>query len=874
MNTVIAFMQNVDALAFVVLGVAVGIGWARRRDRSLGFLALAIVLLSLVSLLGRLPQLLGFTPPLLSEISLIAFVGCGYALLRYRASLLPLPSRWHVVAVVAVAAAGGSFIVARYLAAVKSIPTGVEAAAAFALIVVWSAIVVEPIVRFWLVARGLPAVQAWRLRSLSLGFAGIVAILLIAVGAGTAASNGGVQLAIQLIVLAIVPLLYVSFAPPAWLRREWRASEEEGLRVFMQDLLLLHESRASLASRALEWAMRLAGGASAVALEADGGLLASRGLDPEQVAQIKRAIAPLRPGVNSVELDGAATSLLLLQIGGMEDGSRLAVLAGPFTPGFGTDEISRVQQFMTAVAAALERARLLDRLKETNVQLQQANRHKSVFLASMSHELRTPLNAILGFSELLIDAPEGQHSPATRLRFLQQIHSSGKHLLGLINDILDLSKIEAGQMELRLQIVSISDVADQVRNTVEPLAAQKHIRLETDVRGLGEIEADAGKLKQMLLNLVSNAIKFTPEGGSVFISGRRLADAAEISVSDTGIGIAQSDQTRIFHEFQQVDAGVDRQQQGTGLGLTLTRRFARLHGGEVRVDSEPGKGSVFTIHMPLRAVPLGRVVEPLDSRMPTSGAHASGPLVLVVEDDPPAAELLARQLERAGFRAETVRSGSDVIEKARQLKPAAITLDILLPDLDGWEVLNRLKHDESTSSIPVIVISVVDNPELGIALGALDYFVKPVPAKELITRLRRFNFGAAGAREKTQVLVVDDERANRDWLAGVLEPAGFGVIPAVGGREAIELARSRRPDLVLLDLMMPEVSGFDVVEAIRSDQETASTPIMVLTAKDLTEADKRQLNGRVSNILQRGSTGASDLVSLLRKVIAPESRQQ
>src|SRR5713101_558558 len=731
-------MQNMDALAFVLLGVAVGIGWARRRGGSLGYLALAIVLLASVSLLGRIPALLHFTPPLVSEISLVAFVGCGYALLRYRASLIPLPNRWHAVAVVAVAAAGGLFLAVRYLASSKAVPVGVEAAAGIVLVLIWSAIVVEPIVRFWLVARDLPAVQAWRLRSLSLGFAGIVAILIFAVGAGAAGTNQGVQLAIQLIVLAIVPLLYASFAPPAWLRREWRSSEEEGLRAFMQDMLLLKESRATLASRALDWAMRLAGGGPAVAFEADASLLASRGLDPEAAAQINRAIARLNPGVQHIELDHRDISLLLLQIGGVSDGGRLAVLAGPFTPGFGTDEINRVQQFMTAVAAALDRARLLERLQETNSQLEEANKAKSMFLASMSHELRTPLNAILGFSELLIDAREGQHPPATRLRFLEQIHSSGKHLLGLINDILDLSKIEAGQMELRLQMVSISDLADQVRNTVEPLAAQKQIRLEAEVSGLGEIEAD------------------------------------------TGIGIAESDQSRIFHEFQQVDAGVDRQQQGTGLGLTLTRRFARLHGGDVRVDSEPGKGSVFTIRMPLRAVPLGRVVEPLDSRMPTSGAHVSGPLVLVVEDDPPAAELLARQLERAGFRAETVRSGADVIDKARKMKPAAITLDILLPDLDGWEVLNRLKHDEVTSSIPVIVISVVDNPELGIALGAVDYFVKPVPAEELVTRLRRFNFGGS---PKTHVLVVDDERANRDWLTEILEPAGFGVIPAGGGRE-------------------------------------------------------------------------------------------
>jgi len=866
MKSVVAFMQNVDALAFVVLGIAVGIGWARRRDRPLGFLALAIVLLSSVSLLGRIPALLHYTPPLLSEISLIAFMGCGYALLRYRDSLIPLPNPWHAVAVVAVAAASGLFLAARYLAGPRY-----ALAAAIVLVLVWSAIVIEPIVRFWLVARALPAVQAWRLRSLSLGFAGIVAIILFAVAAGAMASNLVVQLAIQLVVLAIVPLLYFSFAPPAWLRREWRASEEEGLRAFMQDTLLLKESRAALASRALDWAMRLAGGASAVAFEADGGLLAARGLDTDEVTQVKLAIGPLPSGVNHIDVHGKSTSLLLLQIGGVSIGGRLAVLAGPFTPGFGTDEISRVQQFMTAVAAALDRARLLDQLKETNARLQEANKHKSVFLASMSHELRTPLNAILGFSELLIDAPEGQHTQETRQRFLQQIHSSGKHLLGLINDILDLSKIEAGQMELRLVKVSISDVAGQVLSIVEPLAAQKAIRLEAAVTGLGEIEADASKFKQMLLNLVSNAIKFTPTGGTVRISGRRLADAAEISVADTGIGIAEADQARIFHEFQQVDGGVDRQQQGTGLGLTLTRRFARLHGGEVRVQSEPGKGSVFTIHMPLQVVTQGRVVEPLASATGHSNGNPAVPLVLIVEDDPPAGELLSRQLEKAGFRAEVVRSGADVVAKARKSKPAAITLDILLPELDGWEVLNRLKHDEITSSIPVIVISVVDNPELGLALGAVDYFVKPVPAEELVSRLRRFNFVALAGPVKTQVLVVDDERANRDWLTEVLEPAGFGVIPAGGGREAIELARSKQPDLILLDLMMPEVSGFDVVEALRSDKSTSALPIMVLTAKDLSDADKRQLTGRVTSILQRGSTGATELVSHLRQVITPEA---
>jgi signal transduction histidine kinase/CheY-like chemotaxis protein len=540
------------------------------------------------------------------------------------------------------------------------------------------------------------------------------------------------------------------------------------------------------------------------------------------------------------------------------------VLAGPFTPGFGADEMSRVQQFMSAFVTALDRLHLIVQLKESNARLQEANRHKSVFLASMSHELRTPLNAILGFSELLIDAGDGQYAAATRKRFLEQIHSSGKHLLGLINDILDLSKIEAGQMELRLQSIGVAELVRQTLSTIEPLAAQKQIQIEAADVDAGEIVADAGKLKQMLLNLLSNAVKFSPDGAIVTIRAVRLEKTVEVSVADHGIGIPKQDQERIFHEFQQVDSGVGRQQAGTGLGLTLTRRFANLHGGDVRIESELGRGSVFTITLPLQAR-----ATPAQAALPVFGGGGTAdtrPLVLVVEDDPPAAELVMRQIEGAGFRTDVARTGAEALAKARELRPAAITLDILLPDLDGWEVLTRLKRDEMTSSIPVVIVSVVDNPELGIALGALDYFVKPVPANELTSRLAKFKFtGKAGA--KATVLVVDDEETNRDWLRRVLEPAGFSVVVASGGEEAIELAKAHPPDLVMLDLMMPRVTGFDVVEALRADKATNTVPIMVLTAKSLTEADIRQLNGHVSTILRRGSTGAADLVGLLRQVV-------
>jgi CheY-like chemotaxis protein len=403
-------------------------------------------------------------------------------------------------------------------------------------------------------------------------------------------------------------------------------------------------------------------------------------------------------------------------------------------------------------------------------------------------------------------------------------------------------------------------------STIEPLAAHKQIQIQAADLEAGEIVADAGKVKQMLLNLKSNAVKFSPEEGIVTVKAARLKNSVEVSVADGGIGIAPQDQERVFHEFQQVDSGVGRTQTGTGLGLALTRRFAKLHGGDVRVESELGQGSVFTITLPLQA---GATPGP-DSATPVSGRRPEAPdprrLVLVVEDDPPAAELLMRQIEGAGFRSVVARTGSEALARARELKPAAITLDILLPDLDGWEVLTRLKRDEATSAIPVVVVSVVDNPELGMALGALDYFVKPVPAREMMSRLAKYNFGAK-AGEKATVLVVDDEESNREWLSRVLEPAGFSVIVASGGQEAIEMAKSDLPDLMMLDLMMPKVTGFDVVEALRADAATRSIPIMVLTAKSLTEADIRQLNGHVSTILRRGSTGAADLLDLLRQVV-------
>jgi signal transduction histidine kinase/CheY-like chemotaxis protein/CHASE3 domain sensor protein len=533
-------------------------------------------------------------------------------------------------------------------------------------------------------------------------------------------------------------------------------------------------------------------------------------------------------------------------------------------PSFTNVDRDRAELFVPSLASAIRVSRLFENLKEAGANLELANRHKSVFLANMSHELRTPLNAILGFTQLLIDDSTGRIDAKKRLRFVQQVNTAGQHLLGLINDILDLSKVEAGQMDLHLANTSVAETVGAVLTTVEPLAAKKEIRLVSHVSRELQLTADSGKLKQMLLNLVSNGIKFTPPGGEITISARQDGSFVEVIVSDTGIGMSEQGLKSIFQEFTQLDQGPGRQQEGTGLGLALTKRFAELHGGSISAASTEGKGSKFTLRLPLE--PPNKPVDQSPELTPVGNGELSRPLVLVVEDNTQAAELLATHLDGGGFRTEVARNGTEALLKARDLKPVAITLDILLPEIDGWEVLTRLKQAPETRDIPVVVVSIVDNPALGRALGALDYLVKPVDRGALLSRLDRFTFISGVPHQEIRILLVDDEPANLQLLEAVLQPAGFTTIRASGGKDGIELARTKQPHLILLDLMMPEVTGFDVVEALRSDASTRSIPIMVLTAKQLTNEDKKQLNGHVAAVLERNSLAGHELVSWLHQL--------
>jgi signal transduction histidine kinase/CheY-like chemotaxis protein len=535
---------------------------------------------------------------------------------------------------------------------------------------------------------------------------------------------------------------------------------------------------------------------------------------------------------------------------------------------FGPSQVATAQIVAAHAEVALSRARLFEEIRARNDELERANRTKSEFLANMSHELRTPLNAIIGFSELLIDEPDGGYDKETCSAYMETIHESGQHLLALINDILDLSKVEAGRMELFPESIAVAEAVRHVVRTVEPLLAQKHITLEADHVEAGWLTADEGKLKQILINLLSNAIKFTEEGGRVTVTAERQDGSVCFTVADTGLGIAQEDQQRIFEEFQQVDSGPGRRFEGTGLGLALTRRLVELHGGRIWLESELGKGSSFYVEMPVGAEDDSAEPDPQPAPLRLQPRPVSDrPLVLIVEDDARSANLLAVYLHGGGYRSEVAGDGQQALTLAEQLQPMAITLDVMLPDLEGWEVLRILKENEATRDIPVAIVSVVDDSHLGYALGATDYFVKPIDRRALLRWLERRARRPELAHPAVRILVVDDEASARDLLAGMLAPAGYDVVLAADGREGLARAREARPDVILLDLMMPGLSGFDVVSELKSQPTTAEIPILIVTAKEVTPEERALLNGHVAAILQKGALPAVELITWLRHAV-------
>ena len=529
--------------------------------------------------------------------------------------------------------------------------------------------------------------------------------------------------------------------------------------------------------------------------------------------------------------------------------------------------------FATQSALAMQNARLFREIDMKGQQLELASRHKSAFLANMSHELRTPLNSIIGFSEVLLDESLGELSLEERREFLGNVLGSGRHLLTLINDILDLSKVEAGRMELYPETFIVTEVIRGVVQTIQPLAARKQIAIEEAIDpALRTLRADPGKVKQILFNLLSNAVKFTPVAGRIGVRAIRGEGDVHFVVWDTGIGIQPEDQARIFEEFQQVEATAARQYEGTGLGLTLAQKFVALHGGRIWVESTPGAGTTFTFTLPL--------VEP--PTIPAEGDAApqegSQPLVLVVEDDAPTCELLHFSLAREGFRVAEAHDGEEAVAKARTLRPCLITLDIMLPKKDGWEVLRVLKDDVATREIPVVIVSMVDEPERGFSLGAADYILKPFDREDLLHRLARYGLTTHERAEPVHILIIDDDPMVVETLTGLLEPVGFRVSKAYGGQQGLEQAVMQPPDLIVVDLLMPEISGFEVVQRLKAHPQTQEIPVFVVTDKDALSEETQELNSLVAAIIHKEAFAKDafleDIGTRLRRMAAQQRRAQ
>jgi signal transduction histidine kinase/CheY-like chemotaxis protein len=500
-----------------------------------------------------------------------------------------------------------------------------------------------------------------------------------------------------------------------------------------------------------------------------------------------------------------------------------------------------------------------------------ANRAKSTFLASMSHELRTPLNAIIGYSEMLKEETVDL-GHADFAQDLERIHRAGRNLLTLINDILDLSKIEAGRMELLPEVCDLPDLVRETAVGVQPLVEQNGNRLTVDCPDeVGAMRADVTRLRQILLNLLGNAAKFT-ERGEIRLAVRAETEQEQewitFAVSDTGIGMTEEQQARLFREFTQADASTTRRYGGTGLGLAIARRLCDLMGGTISARSEYGAGSTFTVRLPRSApgVAFARVQEAAAARE----SPAETGTVLVIDDDATVRDLMERQLSKEGLRVVTAASGEEGLRLARELKPNVITLDVMLPGMDGWSVLSTLRADPELAAIPVIVLTILDDKGAGYALGAVDYMVKPVDFTRLLTLVDRYREG----RPAGSILLVEDDEPTRSMLRQILEGAGWAVEEAENGLVGLQRLEQMKPAAILLDLMMPEMDGFEFATRLRRREEWRSIPVVVVTAKEMTVQERSLLNGYVEKILQKGAVSREALLGEVGMLVAAQVRRK
>jgi signal transduction histidine kinase/CheY-like chemotaxis protein len=541
-------------------------------------------------------------------------------------------------------------------------------------------------------------------------------------------------------------------------------------------------------------------------------------------------------------------------------------LAAPISAG-GPDELGDMSR---ALAVFRDNAREIraahEEAERARAEAEAASRTKSIFLANMSHELRTPLNAIIGYSEILVEDAADRGDTAS-VGDLQKIQGAGKHLLELINGILDLSKIEAGRMDVYLEQIYLAKLVEDVRTIVEPLVKKNGnallIRCPPDI---GSMRTDLTKLKQSLINLLSNAAKFTQNGTVTLAVSREQPPAGParftFHVSDTGIGMNEEQLGRLFQAFTQADSSTTRHYGGTGLGLTITRHFASMLGGTIQVTSKPGEGSSFIMTLPDQPLAAAAPVAPaLPASAPAE--EGSGLTVLVVDDDPAVHDLLTATLTKENYRLLHARDGAEALEILRKTPPDVVTLDVMMPKVDGWSVLGMMKSDPALDHIPVIMVTIVDDRNLGYSLGASEFMTKPIDRARLLALVRRF----AGHEPQARVLIVDDDPEVRDIVRTTLESSGLKTFQAANGRAAIEwLERHPPPSLILLDLLMPEMDGLEFLNRIQDQGRLVDVPIVVLTAKELSAQERAFLAERTLLILSKGAQPIGSLGSTLSAI--------
>lgn len=508
-------------------------------------------------------------------------------------------------------------------------------------------------------------------------------------------------------------------------------------------------------------------------------------------------------------------------------------------------------------------------LQKARDQAMEANKTKSTFLASMSHELRTPLNAIIGYSEMILEEMSDEGG-TTHTDDLEKIHSAGKNLLGLINDVLDLSKIEAGKMELYLEDFDLVSLLREVVATVQPLVEKNKntfgVKIES---GIPQVHLDMTKVRQILFNLISNASKFTQNGTITLSAGfipetRDRSGEIVLRVADTGIGLSEEQKGKLFKEFSQADSSTTRKYGGTGLGLAITKRFTNMMQGSILVESEPEKGTAFTILLPqiLEATGESGSATPV-CRRNTEGNILPNTAVLVVDDDPSVRDLLSRHLMKEGYPVVCASNGDEGLQKAKAVLPMAIILDVLLPHKDGWSTLHEMKNDPVLKSIPVIMYTMLDEKNFGIAIGASEYLIKPVSGEKIVQVVSKY--------KKTlpcdYVLIVDDDPDLRDLAGRSLTRAGWNVETAENGSSALAMIRRQLPGIIFLDLMMPVMDGFDFLAEFQSHDDWRQIPVVIITSKDLTSEERKQLSGAVKGIIQKGEFTADMLLQQLTALI-------